>query len=123
MQLSQRMCKENRTLFTSNEAFGNPLALGTGFNGFKPCQNRLPFELRCRLDNRRQHQRQMCRRNGDPGVQIDQRIVAADRHQADLTLLLRQLAQALGKQRVILAQVRPQDQHRLQIAQGCDGHS
>ena len=98
------VAEENRTLFTSNEAFGNPLALGTGFNGFKPCRNRLPFELRCRLDNRRQHQRQMCRGNGDPGVQIDQRIVAADRHQADLTLLLRQLAQALGKQRVILAQ-------------------
>ena len=109
------VAEENRTLFAFDQAGSNRLALLARLDTLKTGRHRSTLGLSRGLYDSAQCQRQIGRRDNDVGVELDQRIVAADSNEADLRVFLGRLTQTLRNQRVVLAQEAANDQGRIQI--------
>ena len=97
-RLLGHIAEENGSLFAFDKTLRDLPAISAGFDRFHAGDNRFVLELCSGLDDGAERRRQRDRRSRQMGMQLDQRIVAGDRQQADLAVTLsRQLPQTLCK--------------------------
>jgi len=79
--------------------------------------------LRDGLDDFRQRDRQLRRRDDASGEQLDQQVIVGRVENGNLRAALGRLAQALRDERMILAQETADDQHAVELAELGDRHA
>ena len=109
------VAEEYRAPFAIEQASRDRLAGRARFDGGEFSGNGLALQLGRGLDHSRQSERQAGGRHAHPGVQVDQWIVGTKCQQAHLAPFLGELAQALRKQGVVLAQEAAHHQRRIKV--------
>ncbi|MBV6407479.1 MAG: hypothetical protein EFKGCFLK_01041 [Rhodocyclaceae bacterium] len=108
------VAEEDRALLARGQAFGDGLRRCGGLHAGERRIDGHALDFSHSLDDAGEFHCQRRRCDDGLGVQVDQLVVVGDVQQADAGELLRRLAQALGQQRMVLAQEAADDQHAIQ---------